>query len=81
MMYFLVAETVFQTELANREENLGAFPDTFYTSTNTLSYSNRQRESCFSPGRKRKGRLRKKARTVRRFKNQGTGQSCPLNER
>lgn len=29
MMYFLVAETVFQTELANREENLGAFPDTF----------------------------------------------------
>ena len=32
MMYFFVAETVFQTELANREENLGALPDTFYTS-------------------------------------------------
>ena len=79
MMYFLVAETIFQTELANREENLGAFPDTFYTSTNTLLYSNRQKESCFSLGRKGKGRLREKAGTVRRFKNQGTGQSCPLN--
>lgn len=77
-MYFLVAETVFQTELANREENLGAFPNTFYTSTNTLSYSNRQKESCFSPRRKGKGRLREKAGTVRRFKNQGTGQKLPL---
>lgn len=67
MIYFLVAETIFQTELAIIEENLGAFPDTFYTSTHTLLYLIDRKKAALALEEKAR-EDREKAGTVRRFK-------------